>query len=56
MTTRGLGAGEMKEIAELIALAFKNPANTKVKHHISGCVREITSRFPLYETGTTFTS
>jgi glycine hydroxymethyltransferase len=56
MTTRGLGAGEMKEIAELIALAFKNPANTKVKQHISGCVREITSRFPLYEAGTSFTS
>lgn len=56
MTTRGLGAGEMKEIAELIALAFKNPANTKVKQHITGCVREITSRFPLYETGTSFTS
>ncbi|WP_272036008.1 serine hydroxymethyltransferase [Paenibacillus sp. JJ-100] len=56
MTTRGLGAGEMKEIAELIALAFKNPANTTVRQHISGCVREITSRFPLYEAGTSFTS
>ncbi|PQP81420.1 serine hydroxymethyltransferase [Paenibacillus sp. PCH8] len=49
MTSRGLGAGEMKEIAQLIGLAFKNPKSSKVKNHILGSTREITSRFPLYE-------
>ncbi|SEK60470.1 Serine hydroxymethyltransferase [Paenibacillus sp. OK003] len=49
MTSRGLGAREMKEIAQLIGLAFKNPKSLKVKNHILGSVREITSQFPLYE-------
>ncbi|MFD2114403.1 serine hydroxymethyltransferase [Paenibacillus yanchengensis] len=49
MTTRGLGTKEMKEIAELISLAFKNPKNTNIKDHIVGRVQEITSAFPLYE-------
>ncbi|WP_413408925.1 serine hydroxymethyltransferase [Paenibacillus amylolyticus] len=49
MTSRGLGAREMKEIAQLIGLAFKNPKNSDVKNQILGSVREITSQFPLYE-------
>ncbi|MDQ0496569.1 serine hydroxymethyltransferase [Paenibacillus brasilensis] len=49
MTTRGLGPKEMKEIAQLIGLAFKNPKNLMVKNHILGSVNEITSQFPLYE-------
>lgn len=49
MTSRGLGTLEMKEIAQLIGLAFKNPKNSKIKDHITGRVREITSEFPLYE-------
>lgn len=49
MTTRGLGPMEMKEIAQLIGLALKNPKSSKVKDQILGRVREITSQFPLYE-------
>lgn len=49
MTTRGLGPKEMKEIAQLIGLALKNPKSSKVKDQILGRVREITSQFPLYE-------
>jgi len=49
MTSRGLGPKEMKEIAQLIGLAFKNPKSSSVKHQILGSVREITSQFPLYE-------
>ncbi|MBT2770934.1 serine hydroxymethyltransferase [Halomonas sp. ISL-60] len=49
MTSRGLGPQEMKEIARLIGLTFKNPKNTAVKDQIIRSVREITSQFPLYE-------
>lgn len=49
MTSRGLGPKEMKEIAQLIGLVFKNPKSSTVKDQISGSVREITSQFPLYE-------
>lgn len=49
ITTRGLGPKEMKEIAQFIALALKNPKNTTVKNQILDSVREITSQFPLYE-------
>ncbi|MGG4397434.1 serine hydroxymethyltransferase [Paenibacillus thiaminolyticus] len=49
MTSRGLGPKEMKEIAQLIGLAFKNPKSSTVKDQILGNVREITSQFPLYE-------
>ncbi|BAU28668.1 serine hydroxymethyltransferase [Aneurinibacillus soli] len=48
MTSRGLGPKEMKEIAQLIGLAFKNPRSSTVKDQILGSVREITSQFPLY--------
>ncbi|MGG3505170.1 serine hydroxymethyltransferase [Paenibacillus lautus] len=48
MTSRGLGPKEMKEVAQLIGLAFKNPNSSTVKDQILGSVREITSQFPLY--------
>lgn len=48
MTSRGLGSKEMKEIGQLIGLAFKNPKSSTVKNQILGSVREITSQFPLY--------
>lgn len=48
MTSRGLGSKEMKEIGQLIGLAFKNPKSSTVKDQILGSVREITSQFPLY--------
>lgn len=49
MTSRGFGYKEMKEIAQLIGLAFKHPKSPTVKDQILGSVREITSQFPLYE-------
>lgn len=49
MTSRGLGPEEMKEIAQLIGLAFKNPKSSIIKNQILESVREMTSQFPLYE-------
>lgn len=49
MTSRGLGPKEMKEIGQLIGLAFKNSNSSTIKDQIKGAVREITSQFPLYE-------
>ncbi|MCY9532200.1 MULTISPECIES: serine hydroxymethyltransferase [Paenibacillus] len=49
MTSRGLGPEEMKEIAQLIGLAFKNPKSSTIKNQILEIVREMTSQFPLYE-------
>ncbi|MCE5173358.1 serine hydroxymethyltransferase [Paenibacillus profundus] len=49
MTSRGLGPKEIKEIAQLIGLALKNPKSSTVKDQILGSVSEITSQFPLYE-------
>ena len=49
MTSRGLGPEEMKEIAQLIGLAFKNPKSSTVKNQILESVREMTAQFPLYE-------
>lgn len=49
MTTRGLGAQEMKDIAKLIGLALKHPESSAVKEQIRRSVHEITSNFPLYE-------
>ncbi|KJB89522.1 serine hydroxymethyltransferase [Paenibacillus sp. E194] len=49
MTSRGLGPEEMKEIARLIGLVFKNPKSSTIKSKILESVREMTSLFPLYE-------
>jgi glycine hydroxymethyltransferase len=49
MTSRGLGPEEMKEIAQLIGLVFKNPKSSTIKSKILESVREMTSLFPLYE-------
>lgn len=39
----------VKEIAQLIGLAFKNPKSLMVRNHILGSLNKITSQFPLYE-------
>ncbi|KOP69262.1 serine hydroxymethyltransferase [Bacillus sp. FJAT-18019] len=49
MTSRGLGPKEMKEIGQLIGLAFKNANSSTVKDRIKKGVYEIISQFPLYE-------
>ncbi|UKS29294.1 serine hydroxymethyltransferase [Paenibacillus sp. HWE-109] len=48
-TTRGMGENEMKEIAHFIALALKNPTLAASNKHLTDRVKELTSRFPLYE-------
>lgn len=49
MTSRGFGIQEMKEVAQLISLVFKNPKSLKNKEDVAGRVQEMTSKFPLYE-------
>lgn len=49
MTSRGFGIQEMKEVAQLISLVFKNPKSLKNKEDVGGRVQEMTSKFPLYE-------
>ncbi|KIV51520.1 serine hydroxymethyltransferase [Aneurinibacillus migulanus] len=52
VTTRGMGVEEMKEIARIIALTLKNPQQSAVQEQMKGKVKEITSRFPLYDART----
>ncbi|UUZ89754.1 serine hydroxymethyltransferase [Paenibacillus sp. P25] len=49
VTTRGMGTQVMKEIAGLIALALKNPRRPVILEQVSRKVKDMTSRFPLYE-------
>lgn len=49
VTTRGMGTQVMKEIAGLIALALKNPQRPVILEQVSRKVKDMTSRFPLYE-------
>jgi len=52
-TTRGMGAEEMKEIADMIAQTLKQPQRSDIREQMRGKVKDITSRFPLYENGMT---
>ncbi len=47
-TTRGMKEREMKLIADYIEIAIKNAANDRLLSEISGKVRELCSRFPVY--------
>jgi len=49
LTTRGMGAAEMKHIAALIARALLEPASEDGDRAIRAEVAELTARFPLYE-------
>ncbi|MGG4091510.1 serine hydroxymethyltransferase [Paenibacillus lautus] len=49
VTTRGMGAEEMKEIATIIAQTLTQPQSSDIKKKMRGKVSDITSRFPLYE-------
>ena len=46
MTTRGLGAEEMKQIAHLLALTAKDFENTQLE--VKAAVAEICKKFPMY--------
>jgi glycine hydroxymethyltransferase len=48
VTTRGMKEGEMKEIAGFIDRVLAAPDDAAVAREVSGDVRELTSRFPLY--------
>jgi len=45
VTTQGMGVGEMKDIASLIARAIKDPASSA---KIAGEVKDLCRRFPVY--------
>ena len=46
MTTRGLGAEEMKQIAHMLALTARDFENTQAEVHAT--VAEICKKFPMY--------
>jgi glycine hydroxymethyltransferase len=49
VTTRGMKETEMKVIAELINKIIDNPKDENIKKEVSQNVKELTSRFPLYD-------
>jgi glycine hydroxymethyltransferase len=48
VTTRGMGAGEMRAIARLIAGTLKGPQDDKARAAVRDEVRALCERFPLY--------
>ncbi len=48
VTSRGMTAPEMAEIAALIDAVLSNPGSASVEAKVRGQVQELTSRFPLY--------
>jgi glycine hydroxymethyltransferase len=48
VTTRGMGAAEMKTIAGLIAEVLSAPQDEAVRAQVSTKVKELTAQFPLY--------
>lgn len=49
VTSRGMGTDEMAEIGRVIALTLKNSTDATVLDKARGRVRELTSRFPIYD-------
>jgi glycine hydroxymethyltransferase len=47
-TTRGMKEKEMEIIADYIEIAIKNAENDNLLSEISGKVRELCSKFPVY--------
>jgi glycine hydroxymethyltransferase len=48
LTTRGMGADEMKKIAELIVRVLKSGGDERIITSVREEVKELTSQFPLY--------
>ncbi|MCI0337525.1 MAG: serine hydroxymethyltransferase [Acidobacteria bacterium] len=48
VTTRGMGEGEMRPIAQMIAEVLQAGDDEVVRQRVSAEVKELTSRFPLY--------
>ena len=49
LTTRGMGAEEMREIARLIDRVLAAPEDEAVARTVKGEVRELSERFPIYQ-------
>jgi glycine hydroxymethyltransferase len=49
VTTRGMGAEAMEEIAALIALTLKYPEDVSVHEEVRGRVKKLTEQYPLYD-------
>ncbi len=49
VTTRGMDQDAMKTIAQAIAMVLKNPEDEAVHEKARGLVKELTSKFPLYD-------
>lgn len=48
-TTRGMKEEDMKTIAKVIAMTLKNPDDANVHDQARALVKELTSKYPLYE-------
>lgn len=48
VTTRGMGAEDMRSIAKIIAMTLKAPNDEAVLEKARGMVRELTDQYPLY--------
>ena len=48
-TTRGMDEDAMKQIAKIIALTLKNPTDVTAHDKARAMVKELTTKFPLYE-------
>ncbi len=48
LTTRGMGADEMKTIANFISEVLNNPTDEKLKHSVKEKIKELCQQFPIY--------
>ena len=48
LTSRGMGPGEMKQIAKWISAVLKDPENAGLKASIHSQVKELCQQFPIY--------
>ena len=49
VTSRGMNEEDMRIIAQIIAMTLKNPINEKIHQEARMMVKDLTSRYPLYE-------
>ncbi len=49
LTTRGMGADEMRRIGQWIVQILRNPGDEKLKREIRAAVEELTSHYPLHK-------
>jgi glycine hydroxymethyltransferase len=51
LTTRGMGADEMRQIANWIGEVLRAPDDAAVRRRAAGAVRELCARFPIWPSG-----